>query len=158
MQDFSIQNVNPSRKSEISLTVDHAGPLVLLKLWVIEFALNHHKLSKPEYQLKIYLPAVLPVDQDAMVDIQKWPGNTLLELVLSLVIYMVMILGANHTPYLHAIIILLVNTNHAVIPSQLHLVLDNVIPNTQRPILKIFIRELLPTQLELALKPSRLKS
>jgi hypothetical protein len=53
IQETNTQNVIQSKKSEINLTVAHAGPLELLKPSLIEFALLQDKLSKLEFLVKI---------------------------------------------------------------------------------------------------------
>lgn len=90
-----------------------------------------------------------------MEDILKWLGNISLELVSVLVTYIMITLGVNHTAYLHVITILLDNINHVVIPSQLHPALELATHNMVNHMLKISIKERLPTQLELMFRPSK---
>lgn len=80
IQEKHGQIVNLSEKLEIKLTVDHVGLLELLQQWVTEFALPQTKPYKLEFQLKIYLLAVMDSFQDvvmvAMVDSHQELGNT----------------------------------------------------------------------------------
>jgi hypothetical protein len=86
MPELNGQTVSQSLKSEIKETVDHVGPLVLLKPCLIEFAFTQTELTKPESQQKTSLPVVTDslAETDAMVVIHQVLGHTGLKPVLSL--------------------------------------------------------------------------
>lgn len=91
-------------KLEINQIVDHAGPSELLKLSLTEFASKITRLPTQEFLNKIYFhAAVSGADKDAMEVTHQVPGHGGKILVLSLVIYIKKIPGANHIPYPHVI-------------------------------------------------------
>lgn len=75
IQELHGQIAIPLKKSEIKQTAAHAGLSVLLKPWVIEFALLAIKLDKIESQLKLLHLAALLADWDAMEDNPQWLGT-----------------------------------------------------------------------------------
>jgi hypothetical protein len=78
---------------------------VLLKPCLIEFAFSQTKLNKLEFLLKTYFHAAeLFAVKDAMVVISHKLGVIGLILVLSLVIYTIILIGANLMLSLHVII------------------------------------------------------
>jgi len=95
------QNAHLWEKSEIKLTVDHVGPLDLLKLQLIDGVLLKIKVKTQEYQWKMFFHAVTLVDMDVKEVIQLWPGNGGLKLELSLVMDIKITLGVNRTFYQH---------------------------------------------------------
>jgi hypothetical protein len=107
---------------------------------VTEFALPVVKNNKPEFHQRIWSAAVESAAVwDAMED-----GHTLLGLISRTVEFQldgftIQQAGANHTAWLHAIIIPLENTNHAVLSSQLQNVKSNVFPDIQPTTKKISI-------------------
>lgn len=88
------------KKLEINLTVDHAGPSELLKLYQIEFVLNLDNNNKLEFPVKIYSLVVLDyflvvwvVTEDILMPL----GLTSKKLDLLLEIFMNKIPIVNHT-------------------------------------------------------------
>lgn len=118
-------------KSEIRLTADLAGPSVLLKPSLIEFALKPIRPKTQEFLSKIYLPAVVSgVVRAATADTHQVPGHGGRIPESSPVTYIRKTPGASPTHWLHATITLMALYHHVAIPSQLQLARRHAFLNT----------------------------
>lgn len=150
--------VIPSRKSVISLLVDHAGLLEQLKLCQIDFVLLQAKPSRLESPLRIYSHAVDSlVVLDATEDSLEVLGAISRTRDSLLVIFSETITGAVHTLLLLAIIMSMEN----MVPVELVRPPLNVLRLAQlNPIVSINLIRSMPlilTQSAAVNHPSRLK-
>jgi len=139
--------------------VVHVGHLELLKLCQIVYVLPRDKLTKPEFQLKIYYHVVGNVVMDVVEVSHLLLGNIMKILVSLQVIFMEIIPGVNLIAWLLVLIILLVlNTQPVLLANtQLHLVkalVNLIIPNTHSMMINIMDQAL---TLSLEFQESKLK-
>lgn len=143
-QEYNGQNVNPSKKLEINVTVVLVGLSDVLKLFLIESVFLLDKQNKPESLLKTYLLVAHHVEEDVEEVIQVVLGTISPKQVSLPEIYMIRIHIVNPTSLLHATHISTAPNTQIAQPHTLlpHNVLNNVTANSQEVLIaQIFTEE-----------------